>query len=374
MMKLSLTLAAVAVICFTLIPGALSHAQLNWPPSRNQGDLADGGHCRHGACSWFTQPTSIPGEPTLPHHMRTYNVDVKTGESGDWSAKMPWRSPGASPVSGHGCGIAGGNTVPLPNGGEGGGIDGLKLPPVKNPAVWPKGSEQEVGFGLFANHGGGYSYRLCPLGGAVNESCFQAHPLRFAGTTHELRFDNTSYQYNQPVRLPGFEIPRLTTTQGTFPAGSEWARNPVPGCKMCDQNSCGPGLLPNLTDYFESPLIRLLGYDSDWAYGGLKWFEQQMCAQSCSGINVTKCPPGMLQFPEPVNGISGYFPGAGAQNQVDRGMDFSIMDRVVVPTDLPAGEYLLSFRWDAEQSHQIWQNCADVRLVDQEDVVTPMIA
>lgn len=33
-----------------------------------------------------------------------------------------------------------------------------------------------------------------------------------------------------------------------------------------------------------------------------------------------------------------------------------------VPNDLPSGDYLLSWRWDCEQSAQVWQNCADVRI------------
>ena len=44
------------------------------------------------------------------------------------------------------------------------------------------------------------------------------------------------------------------------------------------------------------------------------------------------------------------------------GFPFSLVDRVVVPTDLEAGDYLLSWRWDCEMTHQVWQNCADVRL------------
>ena len=44
------------------------------------------------------------------------------------------------------------------------GINGLELP-AKSPTVWPKGSTQEVAWAITANHGGGYSYRLCPKGG-----------------------------------------------------------------------------------------------------------------------------------------------------------------------------------------------------------------
>jgi hypothetical protein len=44
------------------------------------------------------------------------------------------------------------------------GVNGLELP-AKSPTVWPKGSTQEVAWAITANHGGGYSYRLCPKGG-----------------------------------------------------------------------------------------------------------------------------------------------------------------------------------------------------------------
>ena len=37
-----------------------------------------------------------------------------------------------------------------------------------------------------------------------------------------------------------------------------------------------------------------------------------------------------------------------------------ISDRVLVPKDLPAGDYVLGWRWDAEETAQVWQSCADV--------------
>jgi hypothetical protein len=46
------------------------------------------------------------------------------------------------------------------------------------------------------------------------------------------------------------------------------------------------------------------------------------------------------------------------------GLLYSIVDRVVVPSNIQVGDYLLSWRWDSEQSPQIWQNCADVLVVD----------
>jgi hypothetical protein len=42
---------------------------------------------------------------------------------------------------------------------------------------------------------------------------------------------------------------------------------------------------------------------------------------------------------------------------------FNIIDTVEVPADLPSGEYMLSFRWDCEQTSQVWAQCADITVI-----------
>jgi hypothetical protein len=42
---------------------------------------------------------------------------------------------------------------------------------------------------------------------------------------------------------------------------------------------------------------------------------------------------------------------------------WSVVDRMQVPGDLEPGDYLLSLRWDCEQSDQVFQNCADIEIV-----------
>ena len=72
---------------------------------------------------------------------------------------------------------------------------------------------------MVANHGGGYSYRLCPATQAPTEACFQAHALRFAGDRQTI------------VNVSGdvvATIPAVRLDVGTQPAGSQWARNPIP--------------------------------------------------------------------------------------------------------------------------------------------------
>merc|ERR1711918_234069 len=50
--------------------------------------------------------------------------------------------------------------------------------------------------------------------------------------------------------------------------------------------------------------------------------------------------------------------------------DFAIEDTVRVPSDIPAGNYVLGWRWDCEMSSQVWSQCADITIVaDDTDVV-----
>ena len=43
---------------------------------------------------------------------------------------------------------------------------------------------------------------------------------------------------------------------------------------------------------------------------------------------------------------------------------FNIFDEVIVPKDLATGDYVLSFRLDAEQTPQIWTHCSDITITD----------
>merc|ERR1712118_59426 len=136
------------------------------------------------------------------------------------------------------------------------------------------------------------------------------------------------------------------------------------------QTKCG-GVLPNMTEKITVPPFDTFP-DEQAQYGGNVWWEQEGCAQQCSGFNFMQCPPGMQQFDEPAPGISGYLGNFMVFNPIGpaapqafgiEGFSFSVMDKVKVPEHLEEGEYLLSWRWDCEQSPQIWQQCADIRLL-----------
>lgn len=268
------------------------------------------------------QPTAavIPIAPTNnDSQYRTVNVDVVGGD-GDWTRIMPWRAPGWAPVLGSGCGVAGGGIVHNSNGGwpprgMSQGEDALTLPgPEGGPVtLWQAGSSVEVAFGIWANHGGGYSYRLCKNEpGTVNEACFQRTPLKFAGDRRWLHHINGTR----------IEIPTVKLSTGTYPEGSEWARLPFPECRA---KPC--------TD------------------------TPQNCQKNHGMADV--CDD--LAFPEPIPNVHGF--GHSNDTSVSCGFhDYSVVDKVVIPEDLPEGDYLLSWRWDCEETTQIWQNCADVKI------------
>jgi len=219
-------------------------------------------------------------------------------------------------------------------GGVAQGFDGVNMPAM-TATVWQLGSAVDVAWAIAANHGGGYSYRLCKKSETVSEECFQRTPLKFAGDTSFIINPNGST----------FEFPMTKVTTGTWPEGSEWARDPIPGCKICDSvlDKCGAPL-------DAVPLDQSGGGYTD------PWNTQVDCYGACCGSSSSKahgvCPDGTEFYPA-VSGHSGF--GKNVPK-------WSIMDKVLIPADLEEGDYLLSWRWDCEESTQIWQNCADIHL------------
>ena len=288
--------------------------------------------CSGDACMWFSQGctigcdncTSAYNEKTsvgnfvgslcgsmkkptiMDPALRTFNIHGKGDEThvGDWTATHPWRAPGNAPVL-DACGVASGSDKD--NSLAGGfappgnkiGDRGSKLP-VVNKTAWVAGSVVEVSWGISANHGGGYQYRLCPADEEITEECFQRTPLPFASKTHKLRFGNGNE----------IEIPATYVTEGVEPAGSMWAKQPIPAC--------------------------------DDASGG---FQEKGCTKP--------------QFAPPT-GCNETCWGYQNNPAVRRYMP-DIVDRLQLPSGLK-GDYVLGWRWDCEATAQIWASCSDITI------------
>jgi len=327
----------------------VSHVDLTTPAPRtgprsaSSADMA--GQCRDGSCFWFSQGCQpgcanctdkfIPDgncgtelEPTVTDkRFRTYMNDP---EYGDFTRHNPWRSPGHAPVFSP-CGLAGGGVTYHPENGAvntGTGVDqgydgrGFTA---TTPAIWTIGTEVEVGWSITANHGGGYSYRVCPKTNTPTEDCFQSHHLSLKG-------DQSWLLYGAMSDSPGARvaIPALRLSSGTHPEGSQWTRNPIPACAGTS-GGVGKGFnCSGLPPQFEPPLPGVYGYG------------KAECFKALGG----QCTPAQRQH-------------------VLAAFNFQIVDTLEVPRSLPAGEYVLSFRYDSEQTPQVWANCADVTVVSK---------
>jgi len=208
-----------------------------------------------------------------------------------------------------------------------------KLSKLFKKTVWIAGGIAEVAWAIQANHGGGYQYRLCPAGSNLTEECFQKHPLEFVGDKQWLQFGRGLNRSNRT------EIPATRVSEGTVPAGSTWTRNPIPACGdsylggACDDRRFLTSPFKCSSTLFPAPAPGAFGYG-----GAACNFEHRDYAAH---------------------------PRCNCTNQMfaDHTFDFSIVDQVRVP-DTP-GEYVLSWRHDSEQTPQVWQNCADVRIAEK---------
>merc|ERR1712113_310014 len=256
----------------------------------------------------------------------------------DYTKFHPWRYPGSAPIADP-CGLAGGwNTTGASFAGGDAppgvpqGAKGSSFPynqKTLSRTVWIAGSEAEGAWGITANHGGGYQYRLCPYEKyeEEGEACFQKQPLDFVGDTQWIQFGHGMDVNNRT------EIPATTVTgQKVLPVDSTWRKNPVPPCNT--PISGGALMSPCPGPTFEP------------AIPGLYGFGPGACGSSIAG---TECTP--EQFAE-------------------RNFDFGIVDKVTVP-NIPEGDYVISFRWESEQTNEIWTSCADVTIKHSGDATQP---
>lgn len=379
---------AAALLQLTL-PACDAHGWMTLPPSRNGGGLDDDidkcltdqyyNHYHNisvtADCMWFTSSTTIPGEPTLcDPALLTTSTSIanpcSADHARDWTRKHPWRSPGAAPVihpcgthctssSGDSCmwGNVGG---PIWGKGHENQVNWTDLPRPEQPTVWRRGASVEVATGIAILHSGGWSYRLCAANAELTEECFQRGALKFDTDTAKVRLVNNSVA---PFTIPVRHTPDRKWTR--IPVPSPDLHMPAPWCKgpqinLRKENSSYPGggddgayRFDCLGTYPDQHGRCAKG--DDWCWQGTHPAGGDECCD-CSGTCVEAKEE--LAFPSPFAGLE-----PGKKLQIDNPWTFSLIETVVVPAELPAGDYVLSWRWDAEATPQVWLNCADIRLV-----------
>jgi hypothetical protein len=218
---------------------------------------------------------------------------------------------------------------------------GSEVLPATKPTYWKAGGTAEVGWALSAQHGGGYSYRLCPKNSKITEECFQSNTLSFAKTNSTIHFDDGSHA---DIKIP--------TTTYVAPDGTEWRTNPIPGC------ACDNGIVCGSKEF--------LGKKAADNHCGGEYLLGTCAGQKPSssvyqrhGSATSDCPMGTqfeAGFDQFTQGfLTSVYTGKAANK-------FSVMDEVQVPNK--PGEYVLGWRWDCEETDQVWNSCADIVITD----------
>lgn len=199
------------------------------------------------------------------------------------------------------------------------------------------GSTAQVGWALSAQHGGGYSYRLCPKSefgsGSPQEieRCFQSNHLSFVNSTSTIHFDDDSHA-------------DISITAKIFREedGKQWKVSPIPGCACDNGLSCG--------GKSESGFLASDG--SSCTYPEATTYNQK-------GSATDACTTGTMFEPQFTQFTQGYLTTFAGQSGANV---FSVMDEINVPNQ--PGEYVLGWRWDCEETDQVWASCADVVITD----------
>jgi hypothetical protein len=331
-----------SIVLLAFVPAVHGHGGIVSPPARettvslwfNEGCQVGCERCKGHVSSTvaildpFIYCFKRSQEPTLDleSELVTYPNLIKSRASSKYN---PWYAPGFAPVFSP-CGLAAGQANgSYPQNGDVApagfkpGDDGRDLKQT-TPTVWPIGSIQEVAWSIAANHGGGYAVRLCPIDVETTEDCFQSHHLSFHGDSSWIKLSGSEERV---------EIKANRTTTGTHPSGSQWTKVPIPSCggKYGGGLGCDAGCAE---PQFPSPVPGL------WGNGP---------SNGCAG-----CDP---------NADSPY-----AQPVCEKEMAYEIIDKVKVP-NLQPGKYVLSFRWDCEQTAQIWSQCSDIEITASDLIV-----
>jgi len=234
--------------------------------------------------------------------LRTVNTGVECGADDDWYYYSPWRAPGLAPVF-DSCGVAGGHDPPQ------GGFGGIYVT-TPNAKLGDRGTKvlpkRPTGTVWYT----GVAYEVTWTIEANHGGGYQYRLCPANQTLDEECFQKTPLEFvgQQGLRWAGgpkhggkeIFFHGTYVNVGTLPVGSTWVTNPIPR--------------------------------NDWTGKGFP--------PHCS--NVTEC--------------QGMTDGQSSDPFLE------IVDQVLIPENLHAGEYVLGWRWDCEESNQIWMSCSDVTI------------
>ena len=93
-----------------------------------------------------------------------------------------------------------------------------------------------------------------------------------------------------------------------------------------------------------------------------------MCGVTCRAMNPlpddtqkgSAGAAGRWEFEPPCDSVA--LPGSTNQCSGERPFAISVVDVLRVPKDTPPGAYVLGWRWDVEETAQVWSSCSDITI------------
>jgi len=274
-----------SICAASLLDVVSGHGQLTLPTSRSGSNLNSAGGCPNlgsstGAdyCAYNIDGVTIPGDYTIPDDSPL----ITMGNDAPSLRRNPWRAPGTTSMEdqygNYPCGKFQGK-------------DARFFSPTER-TVHQSGGTIEVGWAINANHGGGSSVRLCPSNSDLTEECFEQTVLKATSDVSWIQEGSDTSSRR--------EIPALRTTEGTYPSGSEWTRNPIPDRDYYFDGPLGySGHGPfswNLIDEYYLPQLPSGDYTLSW-----RWDcegSQQVWA-NCADITIVGGGPTPAPTPVP---------------------------------------------------------------------------
>jgi len=222
--------------------------------------------------------------------------------------KTPWAAPGQAPNLGGGCGIQGGNPYGCPAGDD-----------TRDPN----------------------RYQPCGQPGSANPA--------FLGTT---AFGTDARKIPAPDAITtNWKLGSKQTVAWTA-GGGHWGGYTYRLCKLPAEGRTGI-----TEECFAKNILKFADSKTRWRLVESPddgWSTLDRAGTEDDDITEGTNPPGSAWRPVGKKTVGG---GSGRWT---RGTIRK--DKVMVPTDLPTGDYVLSFRWDTEVP-QVWVSCANVKLV-----------
>lgn len=288
-------------VTFGLLGCAAGHGMLTWPPNRVGGTMRRAAAGGDMDMATFANASWYTQNAHIPGKATNCGEFVTGIKCGTRDATQPWRAPGTTPVySPCGAYCYDQGTYSAVGCTIGQSYDDDDNWEVKDGRDLPK-SKRTVW-----TAGGAAKVAFTALFNHGGGYAYRLCPASAAAQSeacfqqHHLQFASNETTVRWTNGTEA-SYPALTMTSGTHPAGSHWRTIRIPSCSTTTPSICGHELLPAPCD--------------------------GCCAHHC-----------------------------------DR-WHYSLMDDIAIPATLAPGDYTLSWRWDAEINHQVWQGCADVTVV-----------